>query len=158
MIELAAEIAARLRENIPALTTVDNPANFVYALEQNQDITPLLPAAWITVGGAVPNQREQSAGNYDDRVRYPFTEEQDYEVWLMLPHNLDDQNHTLTDENASPLLLKIIKLLHGWKPDHQAYYRKVLYKGRDATHYDGSYAAYPLTFSTLRSITDAETA
>jgi hypothetical protein len=157
LIELAAEIAARLRENITTLMTVDNPANFMYAFERGDDITPLLPAAWVTVGGAVPYQRGDNTniGNYDDRARFPLTEEQDYEVWLMLPHNLDDQNHTLTDQNASPLLLAIIKLLHGWKPAHAGFFRKVIYKGRDATHYDGSYAAYPLTFSTLRSITDA---
>jgi hypothetical protein len=158
MIELAAEITARLRENITSLVTVDSPANFMYALEQHQDITPLLPAAWVTVGGAVPQRKDQNTGNYDGLAVYPFTEEQDYEVWLMLPHNLDDQNHTLTDQNASLLLLGIIKLLHGWKPAHASFYRKMVYKGRDATHYDGSYAAYPLTFSTLRSITDVETA
>ena len=154
MIELIHDIATRIREGVPSLKTVDNPSIYMYALENKGPITPLLPACWITAGGGKPIANAQSGDKLRDFL--PFTEEQDYELWLMLPHELDEANHTLTDQNASPLLSRIITLLHGWKPDSNRYHRKLLYAGRDTPDYTGDYAVYPLTFTARRNVTDAE--
>ncbi len=144
----------KLRQEIPGFVTVDNPAIFIDALMQNsQKITKLLPACFVLSGGGTP-VRKQETNEFEGQL--PFVERQDYEVVIVLPHQPDEQNYMKTDWNASKFMLEVVYSLHGWKPELQAYSRKMYYQGREAADYNPAWAAYPLLFTVQRSLTDAE--
>ena len=152
MIELASLIAARLRDAVPAFLTVDNPAIFKDLLDSRQPVTKLLPACFVLAGaGRLSNLQTDKF-----HTVFPFVEDQDYELVIIIPHEADDLNHMLTDWNASTLMLAVIKALHGWDPCDRRFPRKLGYIGRDAPAYEGGWAAYPLTFNAKRSVTNAE--
>jgi hypothetical protein len=159
MIELSYAIQTRIRDGIPALVTVENPATVMYALEANQEITPLLPAVFVLAGRGEPviGNSDQARGQ---RRTFPLVEEQTYGIHLLVPHELDDFSHTLTDFIAGEFLVRLIKLLHGWLPDlphiAQKESHRLTYAGREEASYSGSYAEYPLTFTARRSLTDVE--
>lgn len=159
MIELSYAIIKRIRDNIAGFKTVENPANIMYALEQGQEITPFLPGCFVLAGRGEP-VINSTANNARLPARFPFVEEQTYGVHILVPHNLDDTDNTLTDLNASKFIVQIIKLLHAWQPDGAGQAQKesfkLVYTGREEAEYSGSYGVYPLTFTAHRSITDAE--
>ncbi len=135
MLYLEPLLIAAIKTEFPGFKTVGNPS----VLAGLRDIVPLLPACIVSPGGAEPKKPTT------DPV--PVLEEQDWDIVVIVPHQLDQASNGLTETIAGAFMDSIFKLLQGQKlsPEQRLGF---MYKGRDVPAFNDGYAEFPMTFGT----------
>lgn len=142
MLELEIDLIHRIREQVPAFTTVGNPS----VLAGLNDIGPLLPACIV-----VPGHGDLSVQS-DGRNDGPVIEEQNWDVVVLIGHQYNEQSDGLTEQLASTLMRAVFSAVHGFKVNRASMRSGYVYTGRDTPIYNIAWAEFPMTFFAKRLV------